>query len=144
MYWQTSWQPRCVLASLACGCGRRRLFRLASVLLATYVFHSLYHERRDYWERTVAGPSLERAGVWELLKDDVRQHPVLRNQCLSRVVPIGLHGDGGAFNKQDTVLVLTWNSLVGHGTAREKRHIITVIKKTQMRGDGSTLAVILK
>ena len=57
------------------------------------------------------------------------------------MVPIGMHGDGGAFNKNDNVYSLAWNSLVVSGTTIQTRFLFTVVKKTDMVDD--TLDVLL-
>ena len=72
----------------------------------------------------------------------VQKHPVLDPNSLGHAIPIGLHGDAGAFSNQDSLFVITWNSLVGQGTTREQRSIITVIRKKEMLHDGSTLETI--
>jgi hypothetical protein len=48
------------------------------------------------------------------------------------MVPLGFHGDGGAFNKGDSVVSLSWNSLVATGTTVQTRFLFTVVTKNEM------------
>ena len=57
-------------------------------------------------------------------------------------LPIGLHGDAGAFSKQDNPFCLSWNGLFGEGQTKFKRYVFTVIKKSDMTE--GTLDAILR
>ena len=63
----------------------------------------------------------------------VDNHPDLPELLWDRIVPIGLHGDGGQFTKQDSIYVLTWNSLTQNfGPTMDTRIIFTVIRSAEM------------
>ena len=71
----------------------------------------------------------------------VRQHPILKQDNWDITVPCGMHGDAGAFSKQESVYLFTFNSLLG-AKANGKRFIFTLIRKSQMvRG---TMDAIMK
>lgn len=57
---------------------------------------------------------------------------------------MGLHGDAGPVSKHDSLFTLTWNSLLGEGVTLEKRFVFTVLKKSQMKHDGSTMNSVFK
>jgi hypothetical protein len=108
------------------------------------LFSQLFQERHDTFLQCVAGDSEERGQVWGALASSpvVQRHPCLAVGDLSHTVPIGLHGDAGAFSNQDSLFVLTWNSLVGQGTTRELRFMATCIRKSDLLPDGSTLEAV--
>ena len=63
----------------------------------------------------------------------VDNHPDLPELLWDRIIPIGLHGDGGQFTKQDSIYVLTWNSLTQNfGPTMDTRIIFTVIRSAEM------------
>ena len=61
-----------------------------------------------------------------------KSHPGLNEDELHRTVPIGMHGDGGAFPHNDSLFVLTWNSLIGSGPTRATRFLMTIVPKSEM------------
>ena len=71
---------------------------------------------------------------WHKIKDTefFKRHPGLEHDHLERTIPIGMHGDGGAFSHHDSLFVLTWNSLLGGGNTRASRYLMTILKKTEM------------
>ena len=66
------------------------------------------------------------------------------NADLQRIVPLGMHGDAGAFNHQDSVLFISWNSLVGDPSSRtlSKRFPFTVIKNSDMVKSDTVEAIL--
>ena len=46
----------------------------------------------------------------------------------SKVIPIGIHGDGGSFAYRDQIYILSWNSLRGGGPSVAQRFLFTVIR----------------
>ena len=81
----------------------------------------------------MVGPEGAVGGFWEKMKDTpiVRHHPVPAAD-LHRTLPLGLHGDGGSFSKQDSLFVFTFNSLLGEGVTSSKRFVMTIIKKSEL------------
>ena len=80
---------------------------------------------------------------WNSMQDSefVRQHPILTQANWDVTAPCGMHGDAGAFSKQESVYLFTFNSLLG-AKANGKRFIFTLIRKSQMvRG---TMDAIMK
>jgi hypothetical protein len=103
-------------------------------------FHALSRHRQDAWvDRIVGGPGACQA-YWESMRDSafVRNHPFLPEEGWSNIVPLGLHGDGGAFNKQESVVSIAWNSMVGRGTTVQTRFLFTVIAKSEMTDEALT------
>ena len=62
----------------------------------------------------------------------VRMHPLLDANRFDMTIPIGLHADAGAFNKQESIYVIAWNSLLGDAPTLQKRFLFTLIKKSSM------------
>ena len=55
-----------------------------------------------------------------------------------------MHGDGGAFSHNDSLFVLTFNSLLGRGNTRSTRFFMTVVPKSEIvEGTLSTIMTIL-
>jgi hypothetical protein len=48
-----------------------------------------------------------------------------------RTIPIGMHGDAGGFTEHESLIVLSWNSLLGSGSTRSKRFLFTVLLKKE-------------
>ena len=112
------------------------------VLLPHEFFRSLFNHRRSMFDECVMGPVGEALRFWEFMAntDFVKGHPHLPSAHRSMTVPLGLHGDAGPFSKQDSLFVLSWNSLIGRsleGFAR--RFIFAIVRKAEMNPDGSTL-----
>ena len=71
----------------------------------------------------------------------IKDHPVLRNRqrrVLANTVPIGVHGGGAKFSHQDSIYVVSWNSLIGLGDTRSKRFVFSVLNKSEFRAGGAT------
>ncbi len=115
-------------------------------LLPHEYFAKLYNEQRDFFGQHVLGGAGELEACWDMLAEHefVRSNPYIHGSDAYRkvAVPLGLHGDAGAMSKQNSALVLTWNSLAGQGSSKQTRCLITVIRKDQMLSDGSTLEAI--
>ena len=92
-------------------------------------FASLYAERRDLFDRALRGPVGAAREYWEALGgiDFVTKHPLLND--LDHALPIGVHGDAGAFSKHDSLMVVSWNGVLGQGTTRTKRFVFTFVRK---------------
>ena len=92
-------------------------------------FASLYKHRRQMFDRTVRGSEGAAREYWEALGgiDFVRKHPKLKD--LDHALPIGVHGDAGAFSKHDSLMVISWNGVLGQGTTRTKRFVFTFVRK---------------
>ena len=100
-------------------------------------FSALFREQRDYWNEHIRGPEGAAATFWHMLRDSpmVRDHRGLVAEELYRTLPIGFHGDGGAFSKQDSLFVLSWNSILGcnlGGQGFGRRFLFTIIRKQEM------------
>ena len=72
----------------------------------------------------------------------MKKHPKRKRALFPWAIPLGLHGDAGAFSDNDSLYALSWNSLMGSGSTITKRFIFTVIKKSDMVAD--TLDQIFK
>ena len=111
-------------------------------ILPHELFSQLYAERPELFEKSLGGQGAQRASFWENMPQVVGSHPTLSKRDLGKCVPLGVHGDGGGFNKQDQLMVLTFNSLVGEGVTKQTRFLITLVKKSKMLEDNSTLNAI--
>ncbi len=78
----------------------------------------------------------ELALFWRTLQqrgsDIVRDRVGLTDRWAHKTLPIGLHGDGGAFSKQDGLFVLSRNSICGAEAAEGfgRRFLYTIVKKS--------------
>ena len=97
-------------------------------------FQALAKDRIEFWNKRIFGSEGACQVFWDSMKntDFVRRHPHLPEGSFSSMVSIGMHGDGGAFNKNDAVYSLAWNSLLGAGETVATRFLFTVVKKTDM------------
>ena len=90
------------------------------------------HGQPEMWQSAIVGSD---GGAvpefWESMDATpiVKNHPHLDRRL---TVPLGLHGDGGSFSKQDSLYVFTFNSLLGQGDSSSKRFVSTIIKKSQL------------
>ena len=92
------------------------------------------------------GPIGAVATYWDSMRhtDFFRLYLGLSETDLHRTIPIGMHGDGGAYSHNDSLFVLTWNSLIGVGTTRMTRFLMTVVPKSEMCAETmSTIMAIL-
>ena len=108
----------------------------------------MFQERRPFFQEHVLGEASRLKQCWKSLGEqqfvrDNEAHAFAKAAGFE-LVPLGLHCDAGAFNKNDSLYVLIWNSLVGQGTTKQKRYVITVLKKSSLLADGSTLAAMWK
>ena len=69
---------------------------------------------REYWEHLRSNPFVQR-------------HPLLKDR--DHTLPIGLHGDAGPFTKHDSLMVISWNGLLGSDNGRTKRIVFTFVRK---------------
>ena len=103
--------------------------------LLPHDFFGKYHAAQfKKWVSTITGPKGAALQFWEAMKatEFVRFHPDLPQGKWSHTVPIGMHGDGAAFSKQDSVYIFSWNSLLGTGTTVQKRFVTAIIRKSDM------------
>ena len=107
------------------------------VLLPHVFFGCLFEHRRGLFDDWIRGPANAARCFWEGLADThiVRDHPHLPQAHRARTIPLGLHGDGGAFTKQDSLFVLSWNSLVGGGEGFSKRFLYALVRKSDLGPD---------
>ena len=89
---------------------------------------------KDRWRSVMTGSVGACWQFWESVRDMkyLARHPDLAPETYARTLPIGIHGDGGAFSKQENLLTISWNSSVGTGCTIEKRFLFTVILKSYM------------
>jgi hypothetical protein len=73
----------------------------------------LYKHRPDVLRARLTGGRGATEMYWSGLQhaDFVAHHPFLPRAHWPNIIPIGFHGDGGPFSKQDSLFSLSWNSL---------------------------------
>ena len=101
-------------------------------LLPHMWFASLFGMMRSWWDTAVRGPVGATQRYWNSIRhtEFFKSHPGLNEDELHRTIPIGMHGDGGAFSHNDSLFVLTWNSLIGSGPTRATRFLMTIVPKS--------------
>ena len=93
-------------------------------------FASLYHERREIFMRHLCGPLDGIKEYWDNVKhtEFFRGHPLIAD--LHHTLPIGLHGDAGAFTKHDSLMVISWNGILANDVhGKVKRLVFTFVRK---------------
>ena len=79
------------------------------VLMPHKFFQEVFKHRQNIWAERIAGSagaSSEACRLfWEGMKNSefVKRHPNLPMFAWDRIVPFGVHGDGGKYNKQDSL-----------------------------------------
>ena len=103
-------------------------------LLPHMWFAALFAQLPSWWNTAIRGPVTAAQEYWNNVRqtDFFKSHPGLTEDELHRTIPIGMHGDGGAFSHQDSLFVLTWNSLIGSGMTRATRFLMTIVPKSEM------------
>jgi hypothetical protein len=100
-------------------------------------FGKYFHERPNEFSTVMSGAAGACYEFWDSIKDTefVKQHPDLTESTWHRTVPLGMHGDAGAFAAHDSLYVLSYISLMGRGTTMRKRFLFTVLRKSEMVAD---------
>ena len=103
-------------------------------LLPHEFFNSYFTHKKKDWLSTMARSSEACIEFWRGMRGSafVKHHPSLRAPSWGTTIPIGFHGDAGAFSKQDSLYTISWNSLIGSGKTAEKRFVFTVLRKGEM------------
>ena len=103
-----------------------------------------HYERGVHWQSSMVGPEGSCLEFWENMQHThyVKKHPSMRPNDWATTVPIGIHGDAGAFTKHDSVYAFSWNSLLGEAGTFRKRFLFTVMRKADMTS--GTLDAIFK
>ena len=98
------------------------------------IFSSFYHQCPDKFEKAISGPAGMALEFWRSMRttEFVRNHPALPRGVWDQAIPIGMHGDGGAFSKTDSLYTISWNSLLGAGSTIQKRFLFTIVRKSEM------------
>ena len=87
-------------------------------------FGEMYAERRPFWNTAIRGAVGTAQKYWETISGSelFKLHPAFRGvtdfASLDNHIPLGLHGDGGSFSHQDSLFVLSFNSLVSGGSGQ--------------------------
>ena len=105
-------------------------------------FACFYNQQKRKFMEAMAGRENAALQFWQSMKqtDFIKKHPDMPKSQWRTTVPVGMHGDGASFSKQDSVYVFSWNSLIGSGTTVQKRFIATIMNKSDMV-DGSMQAI---
>ena len=123
---------------------------LVPVIMPHLFFQHLYKERQEDFKQYVLGGLDDLSSFWSSKPGKrmvAKKHPELsrrRKRLLNKTVPLGLHGDGGEFSHQDSVNVISWNSLVGVGETKHKRFVFTLLKQSQMKENCETWDALWK
>ena len=86
------------------------------------------------WESSVRGHVEAAERYWDELQesDALRDHLELLTEDNGWLIPCGLHGGAGQFSHNDSLIVISLNSLIGSGVTKNHRHSVTVCKKFGM------------
>jgi hypothetical protein len=89
----------------------------------------------EHFGKRLLGPANASLQFWESMRGSpyLDNHPSLPETAWAKTIPIGIHGDGGSFSKQDNIYVLSFNSLVAnYGPTLDTRLIFTIMRKSDM------------
>ena len=94
-------------------------------------FQEVHAKRQDIFTSRIVSAEAACSDFWDSMRhtDFVTNHPFLPEAIWPRTVPIGVHGDGGAFSKADSLYCIAWNSLVVIGPTIQTRFIFSIIPK---------------
>jgi hypothetical protein len=97
-------------------------------------FQAMAANRPDIWANRIRGVEGAARQFWTQMEqsDFVINHPFLPSASYDNIIPLGFHGDGGSFNKQDSLFALSWNSLLGTGPTIQSKFLFTVVRKSEM------------
>ena len=97
-------------------------------------FASYFSGKKQSWARLLSGPSGAPLEFWRSMRGSafLDRHPSLPRSAWAKTIPIGFHGDGGAFSHHDSLNVISWNSLLDQGGTASKKFLFTVVKKSEM------------
>jgi len=103
-------------------------------LLPHEFFSSYWTHKKKNWLSTMASSAEACVDFWLGMRQSafVKNHPSLPASSWGTTIPIGFHGDAGAFSHQDSLYTISWNSLIGSGKTAEKRFVFTVLRKGEM------------
>ena len=106
-------------------------------MLPHLFFGHLNKNNKEQFLKSVLGMDTDCEFFWssEEGRKLAEQHPELKHRSpaqLRKTVPLGLHGDGGAYSHQDSLYAVSWNSFVGLGITITKRFIFTLIRKAKL------------
>ncbi len=104
--------------------------------LLPHKFFSSYYAARTTTKcrRAIACPVGAARPFWGEIQatPSVRNPPRMPQHLWPSTIPRGMHADGGAFSSQDSLFVISWNSLMGSGQTFRKRFLFTVLRKHEM------------
>jgi hypothetical protein len=95
----------------------------------------MYEHRRPEFLRKLRGNVGATANFWRHMQGSqfLDNHPVLTESLFGKTIPLGMHGDGGSFTKQDSVYAFSWNSLTqAFGPTMDTRILFTVMRSADM------------
>ena len=106
-------------------------------LLPHEFFSSYFTHRKKDWTSTMARSGEACFEFWQGMSQSafVKKHPSLPRSSWGSTIPIGFHGDAGAYSNHDSLYTISWNSLIGSGKTAEKRFVFTVLRKAEMTAD---------
>ena len=113
------------------------------VLLPHLLFSSFYKASESKLFEAILGGEDELRNGWQSLAhtDFVKRHPLLPKRLWDKIIPLGVHGDAGAFCKTDSLYALSWNSLLGRGSTVRKRFLFTILRNSDMLPETLDLAL---
>ena len=107
------------------------------VLFPHRFFQEVFRKRPDTWSSRICPCEDACHEFWDSMKLSpfVQRHPFLNPSTWRQTVPIGFHGDGGAFNRNNSLYPLHWNSLIVSGPTIQTRFLFTIIQKSELCED---------
>ena len=95
----------------------------------------MHVESRSVFNAAIRGPEEGATHFWNAIQESsiFKSHGHLIREHLHFNIPLGLHGDGGAFSHQSSLFCFAWNSLLsgGSGEGFARRFLFTVITEDE-------------
>ena len=110
-------------------------------ILPHELFSSLYScDARELFHALFTGGDENLQAWWDRASevDDswYQQHPVIRSQPDPlRRVPVGIHGDDAGMRGSESILVVTWGSVVKKGPTLDTRLLFSMLKQREIEKD---------
>ena len=116
---------------------------MVNMILPHRLFSKMYHEKPEAFLASVLGGDVSNIrSFWTAMQDHpiLLARPELRDRDMSRVVPIGLHGDGVSYMQLKSggksLKVLSWSSLLSRGPTKASSFLIFLVVKSVLKETG--------
>ena len=103
-------------------------------LLPHDFFKSLFDSRKEEHMSSILGPRGAAREYWTERRNTafVKNHPFVKEADFDNVIPLGFHGDGGAYCANNSLYAFSWSSVLSAGTPDSRHYLFCLIPKSDM------------